>query len=91
MRHFVDKRLAEKAVMAVLDRALRPDRHQRRCIGIAEAGVRDVVLAPQMVNARRFKCDLTGLARLSAIDGDLRRLPAFADTSLEREADAMKR
>lgn len=41
----------------------------------------DVMLAPQMVNARRYACDLAPLARLVEIDARLRELPAFADTA----------
>lgn len=38
----------------------------------------DVCLVPQMVNARRFGCDLSAVPRLVAIDAALRTLPAFA-------------
>lgn len=41
----------------------------------------DVVLAPQMVNARRYGCDFAPLARLVEIDARLRKLPAFAETA----------
>ena len=41
----------------------------------------DVLLAPQMVNARRFRCDLAPLGRLVEIDAALRALPAFRDTA----------
>ena len=41
----------------------------------------DIVLVPQMVNARRFRCDLAGLGRLVEIDTALRALPAFRDTA----------
>jgi maleylacetoacetate isomerase len=43
--------------------------------------IADVVLAPQMVNARRYGCDLAPLARLVEIDGALGELPAFARTA----------
>lgn len=43
----------------------------------------DICLAPQMVNARRFKADLSGVPRLAAIDTRLRALPAFAGTTSE--------
>jgi maleylacetoacetate isomerase len=46
----------------------------------------DIVLAPQMVNARRFNCDLSGLQRLVAIDAKLQALPAFALTTSEVKA-----
>ena len=38
----------------------------------------DIVLVPQMVNARRYHCDLAPFARLVEIDVALKRLPAFA-------------
>jgi maleylpyruvate isomerase len=41
----------------------------------------DIILAPQMVNARRFGVDLTALTRLVDIDAALRELPAFARTA----------
>ena len=41
----------------------------------------DVLLVPQMVNARRFRCDLGPLGRLVEIDAALRALPAFRDTA----------
>ena len=41
----------------------------------------DVVLAPQMVNARRYACDMTPFSRLVDIDAALRELPAFALTA----------
>lgn len=43
----------------------------------------DICLAPQMVNARRFGCDLASVPRLAAIDTRLRALPAFAKTTSE--------
>ena len=45
----------------------------------------DVLLAPQMVNARRFGCDFAPLGRLVDIDAALRALPAFATTSPEAQ------
>ncbi|MGE4062672.1 MAG: maleylacetoacetate isomerase [Rhodospirillaceae bacterium] len=46
----------------------------------------DICLAPQMVNARRFRCDLAPVPRLAAIDARLRALPAFAQTTSETSA-----
>ena len=45
----------------------------------------DVLLAPQMVYARRFGCDFAPLGRLVDIDAALRALPAFATTSPEAQ------
>jgi maleylpyruvate isomerase len=41
----------------------------------------DIVLVPQLVNARRFGCDLAPLVRLTTIEAALLRLPAFAETA----------
>jgi maleylacetoacetate isomerase len=46
----------------------------------------DICLAPQMVNARRFKADLSSVPRLVEIDARLRELPAFAQTTSEVSA-----
>lgn len=43
----------------------------------------DICLAPQMVNARRFKTDLSAMPRLMEIDARLRELAAFAATTSE--------
>ncbi len=43
----------------------------------------DIFLAPQMVNARRYGCDLAGVPRLVEIDARLQMLPAFAQTTSE--------
>ena len=48
----------------------------------------DLCLVPQMFNARRFGTDLAAYPRLVAIDAHLARLPAFADTAPDRQADA---
>lgn len=46
----------------------------------------DIFLAPQMVNARRFACDLAGVPRLVEIDTRLRGLAAFAQTTSEMKS-----
>lgn len=76
-RHWIETGLA--AVQAMIERTAPAGRY---CWGDA-VSLADVVLAPQMVNARRFTCDLSGLGRLTAIDAELRRLPAFSATSPE--------
>ncbi len=50
----------------------------------------DIMLVPQMYNARRFKCDLSPYPRLRAIDAHLQSLPAFAAAVPERQPDAPK-
>lgn len=52
----------------------------RYCYG-DEVTLADVVLVPQLVNARRFGCDLEPFDRLLAIDEALSRLSAFAAAS----------
>jgi maleylacetoacetate isomerase len=49
----------------------------------------DVVLVPQMYNARRFDVDLTAFPRLVALDARLRALPAFERAAPERVAPAL--
>ena len=49
----------------------------------------DVVLVPQMYNARRFEVDLTSFPRLVALDARLRALPAFERAAPERVAPAL--
>ena len=48
----------------------------------------DVCLVPQMYNARRLECDLSGFPILRRIDQSCRELPAFAQAAPERQADA---
>lgn len=52
------------------------------CFGDAVT-IADICLAPQMVNARRFKANLSGVPRLAEIDARLRALPAFASSTSE--------
>jgi maleylacetoacetate isomerase len=48
----------------------------------------DVCLVPQMYNARRLECDLSGYPRLVAISAALEALPAFAAAAPQLQADA---
>lgn len=48
----------------------------------------DACLIPQMYNARRLKCDLSGMPRLVAIDAACLTLPAFASAAPEAQPDA---
>ncbi|MEI8296839.1 MAG: maleylacetoacetate isomerase [Pseudomonadota bacterium] len=48
----------------------------------------DVLLVPQLYNARRFQCDLGGFPALTAIGDGLARLPAFAAAAPEVQPDA---
>jgi maleylacetoacetate isomerase/maleylpyruvate isomerase len=48
----------------------------------------DVMLVPQVYNARRFRCDLGGFPTLVAISTHLESLPAFANARPEVQPDA---
>lgn len=48
----------------------------------------DVLLVPQMFNARRFNLDLTPFPTLCRIEANLTTLPAFVDTHPSRQPDA---
>jgi glutathione S-transferase len=48
----------------------------------------DVMLVPQVYNARRFRCDLGGFPTLVAISAHLESLPAFANARPEVQPDA---
>ena len=79
-RHWVESGLAACE-------ALLPANASRFCFGDRPT-LADVCLVPQMYNARRLKCDLSGLPRLVAIDEACRVLKAFADAAPEAQPDA---
>jgi maleylacetoacetate isomerase len=56
------------------------------CFGTAPT-VADLCLVPQMVNARRFGCDLSMCPTLVQIDATCRMLPAFANAAPEKQPD----
>lgn len=59
----------------------------RYCYGDA-VSLADVLLVPQMFNARRFGVDLTPFPALTAISAHLESLPAFAAARPEAQPDA---
>ena len=80
-RHWSDSGL--KACEALLPAARHPF-----CFG-EQPTLADIVLVPQLYNARLFKTDLSGVPRLLAIDAACRALPAFADAAPEAQPDAV--
>ena len=55
-----------------------------------EATLADVMLVPQMANARRFKTDLSPFPRLVAWDENARKHAAFIKAAPENQKDAVK-
>jgi maleylpyruvate isomerase len=68
--------------------ALLPATPHRFCFA-EQPTLADIVLIPQLYNARRFKTDLSGVPRLVAIDAACRALPAFAKAAPEAQPDAV--
>lgn len=57
------------------------------CVGDRVTMV-DVVLVPQLYNARRFKCDLSKLPTLLRVEENLVKLPAFQAAHPDKQPDA---
>ena len=57
------------------------------CFGSAPTFA-DLCLVPQMVNARRFGCDLTVCPTLVQIDAHCRTVPAFINAAPDKQPDA---
>ena len=55
-----------------------------------QPSVADILLVPQMANARRFKTDLTPFPRLVAWDENACKHPAFIKAAPENQKDAVK-
>ncbi|MBC7768668.1 MAG: maleylacetoacetate isomerase [Phycisphaerales bacterium] len=55
-----------------------------------EPSLADIMLVPQMANARRFKTDLAPFPRLAAWDEAARKHPAFIKAAPENQKDAVK-
>lgn len=78
-RHWVETGLAACEAMLPLDTG-------PYCFGTTST-LADVVLIPQMANARRFKADLSACPRLVAIDVACNKLRAFADAAPGAQKD----
>lgn len=63
-----------------------PDRRDF-CFGNSPS-LADVLLVPQLYNARRFGCDLSPYPALARIDQACCELPAFSDAAPEKQPDA---
>ncbi|MGE0582694.1 MAG: maleylacetoacetate isomerase [Steroidobacteraceae bacterium] len=81
-RHWIESGFAMLEVAA-----RRHSKDGRHCFGAAVT-LADVCLVPQMYNARRFACDLTGVPTLVAIDAALRGRAEFAAAAPELQPDA---
>ena len=57
------------------------------CVG-GDPTFADVLLVPQLYNARRFSVDLSHMPRLTAIEGRLASLPAFVAAHADHQPDA---
>jgi len=55
-----------------------------------EPGLADIMLVPQMANARRFNTDLSPFPRLAQWDENARKHPAFIKAAPENQKDAVK-
>ena len=76
MQHFIDKGL--RAVEALADHPA-----SGRFLHGESPGLADIVLVPQLYNARRWEVSLDDMPRLTAIDAVCRDLPAFAAAAPE--------
>ena len=68
--------------------ALLPAARHTFCFG-EQPTLADIVLVPQLYNARLFKTDLSAVPRLVAIDAACCALPAFAAAAPEAQPDAV--
>jgi maleylpyruvate isomerase len=75
-----------QAGFEALEQSLTRDSSKGRfCHGDAP-GMADVLLVPQVFNARRFSVDLAAYSRIRAIDAACREIPAFAAAAPERQS-----
>jgi maleylacetoacetate isomerase/maleylpyruvate isomerase len=71
-----------------LEEMARRSSADRRHLYGSSVTLADVLLVPQMYNARRFSCDLAPYPTLVAISAHLESLPAFAAARPEVQTDA---
>jgi maleylacetoacetate isomerase len=81
-RHWVEQGLAALEARVVAER-----RNGRHVLG-DQVSIADVVLVPQVFNAKRFDCRLDHVPTLMRIFDHCMELPAFADAQPSRQPDA---
>ena len=81
-RHWVEQGLAALEARLVAER-----RNGRHVLG-DQVSIADVVLVPQVFNARRFDCRLDHVPTLMRIFDHCMEMPAFADAQPSRQPDA---
>jgi maleylacetoacetate isomerase len=81
-RHWVEQGLAALETRVVAER-----RSGRHVLG-DQVSLADVVLVPQVFNAKRFDCRLDHVPTLMRIFDHCMELPAFADAQPSRQPDA---
>jgi maleylacetoacetate isomerase len=72
---------------ALEELAKRSSKDRQHCFGNAVT-MADVLLVPQMFNARRFNCDVTPYPTLVSISSHLEQMPAFHAARPEAQPDA---
>jgi maleylacetoacetate isomerase len=76
--------------LGALEATLASDRETGRfCHGDAP-GLADCCLVPQLANAHRFKCELSGFPKLLAIEKNCQALEAFQRAAPDQQPDAEK-
>jgi maleylacetoacetate isomerase len=81
-RHWIDLGLS------AIERTVAASSSRGKCCFGNTPTLADVVLVPQLANARRFGCDLEPLPTLLAIEENCLALPAFANAAPEKQPDA---
>jgi len=74
-----------QAGFEALEQSLTRDAPSGRFCHGDSPGMADVLLVPQVFNARRFSVDLAPYPRITAIDAACREIPAFAAAAPERQ------
>jgi maleylpyruvate isomerase len=81
-RHWIDLGLSALEQMVVS-----APKRGKFCFGDTPT-LADICLVPQLANARRFNCDLSGFPAITAIEANCMALAAFADAAPEKQPDA---